>query len=107
MAEMVLRDFSSRTLQTKGMITVNSPIVPILQVIAMIAGVFVFRKDIKDWFHRVHWHIMGVFDHECPRCHRRYLHERDMKSCRCKVGAEDDRGIGVQAPWEKFHGHSA
>lgn len=64
------------------------------------------RDEIKDWFKRQHWHLMGVFDNECPHCHRRYRYKSDMESCRCATGREDDRGIGAQAPWEKFHGGS-
>lgn len=85
-----------------------SPIVPVLAAIFLIVDLIIFRKSIAEWFHNLHWHLMGIVGDECPRCHRRYLHERDVKGCRCRPGGiEDDRGIGVKAPRGMFDGPSA
>lgn len=75
-----------------------------------IGGAILMRGDIVEWFKRQHWNLLfWINDNECPFCHRRFVHKADVKGCRCRFTAnhEDDRGIGAQAPWEKFHGGSA
>lgn len=83
-------------------------IVFVVLLVSELVCLIIFWSDVKEWFHNRHWNLMGIFGNECPRCHRRYLHKHDMKSCRCRPGGtEDDRGIGVKAPRGKFSGPSA
>jgi len=80
-------------------------VVLIIMAIINVVGVLLCWDSIVTIPWRIHYSLMGIFGNECPRCHRRYLHERDMKTCRCRgKGREDDRGIGVKCTWDPYSG---
>ena len=77
----------------------------IVVIVLTIAGICLCWDSIITIPKRILYAILGVIGSECPRCHRCYLHERDMKTCRCRgKGREDDRGIGVKCPWDPYSG---
>lgn len=92
---------SGTLISKKGELKLETVVLIICMIITF-AGIILCWRDIKTIPWRIHYWLMGIVGSECPDCHRRYLHERDMKSCRCGPGREDDRGIGVKCTWNRY-----
>lgn len=79
----------------------NSPterIVFVVLLIFIIVTAVLERKSIADWFKRRQYGFLGWFGHECPYCHTRYLHKKDMENCR--HDRWDGKGIKSQRWYE-------